>query len=62
MFILEGISQLATCLAEGGQADIHAIEDGALAGIISIGDVVKSRVRELVTEAEQLSDYITHGR
>ncbi len=31
MFLLEGISQLATCRAEGGQADIHAIQDGALA-------------------------------
>ena len=31
MFILEGISQLATCRSDGGQADIHAIEDGALA-------------------------------
>ena len=31
MFILEGISQLATCRADGGQADIHAIQDGALA-------------------------------
>jgi imidazolonepropionase len=31
MFLLEGISQLATCRSEGGQADIHAIQDGALA-------------------------------
>ena len=30
MFLLEGISQLASCRAGGGQADIHAIEDGAL--------------------------------
>ena len=29
--VLENISQLATCRAEGGQADIHAIEDAALA-------------------------------
>ena len=31
MFLLEGIGQLATCRSDGGQADIHAIEDGALA-------------------------------
>src|SRR5215207_6745752 len=31
MFLLEGISQLATCRPDGGQGDIHAIEDGALA-------------------------------
>ena len=30
----------------------------ALAGIISIGDVVKTRVDELVTEKDQLVDYI----
>ena len=29
--VLENISQLATCRAEGGQADIHAIEHAALA-------------------------------
>ena len=36
--------------------------DGALAGIISIGDVVKWRVTELEEEARQLHDYITTGR
>jgi imidazolonepropionase len=30
MVLLEGISQLATCRPDGGQADIHAIQDGAL--------------------------------
>ena len=32
MFLLEGISQLATCRAEGGQADIHAIRTGRWPG------------------------------
>jgi imidazolonepropionase len=31
MVVLEHISQLATCRAEGGQGDIHAIADAALA-------------------------------
>src|SRR5690349_4296540 len=30
MRLLENIAQLATCRAEGGQGDIHAIEDAAL--------------------------------
>ena len=30
MKLLENIAQLATCRSEGGQADIHAIADGAL--------------------------------
>jgi CBS domain-containing protein len=36
--------------------------DGALAGIISIGDVVKSRVDELETEQSHLVDYIRSPR
>ncbi|MBP1849969.1 CBS domain-containing protein [Rhizobium halophytocola] len=33
-------------------------EAGKLAGIISIGDVVKSRIREIENEAEQIKAYI----
>ncbi len=36
--------------------------DGLLAGIISIGDVVKARLGELQTENQALAEYITHGR
>lgn len=36
--------------------------DGVLAGIVSIGDVVKARLTELETEARTLHDYITSGR
>ncbi len=36
--------------------------DGVLAGIVSIGDVVKWRVTELEDEARHLHDYITTGR
>ncbi len=35
--------------------------DGRLAGIVSIGDVVKHRVDELQTEHDQLMDYISSG-
>ena len=33
--------------------------DGALAGIVSIGDVVKHRIDELQSERDQLTAYIT---
>jgi CBS domain-containing protein len=33
-------------------------EDGSLAGMISIGDVVKCRLDELETEAQALRDYV----
>ena len=36
--------------------------DGALAGIISIGDVVKHRVQELEQEQQQLIEYVRTGR
>jgi CBS domain-containing protein len=36
--------------------------DGVLGGIVSIGDVVKSRLGQLESENQQLVDYITQGR
>jgi CBS domain-containing protein len=36
--------------------------DGALRGIVSIGDVVKNRIDELETERAALTDYITGVR
>lgn len=36
-------------------------ENGALAGIVSIGDVVKSRISQLMTDRELLESYIVHG-
>ena len=38
------------------------VVDGALGGLVSIGDVVKNRMDELETERSALSDYITTGR
>ena len=38
------------------------VVDGALRGIVSIGDVVKDRIDELETERVALTDYITGTR
>ena len=38
------------------------VADGALRGIVSIGDVVKNRIDELETERVALTDYITGRR
>ena len=38
------------------------VVDGVLRGIVSIGDVVKSRIDELETERAALTDYITGTR
>ncbi len=37
------------------------MENGRLAGIVSIGDVVKTRMEELEAQQEQLQAYITRG-
>ncbi len=34
-------------------------DEGLLAGIVSIGDVVRSRIDELETQAQSLRDYVT---
>jgi CBS domain-containing protein len=41
---------------------VPVVSDGRLVGIISIGDVVKSRIDELETEREHLIDYISSSR
>jgi CBS domain-containing protein len=41
---------------------IPVLRDGHLAGVVSIGDVVKHRVGELSQEAQVLHEYVTSGR
>lgn len=40
---------------------VPVLDNGRLAGIVSIGDIVKSRIEELQAEHEQLQSYITQG-
>lgn len=40
---------------------LPVVEDGTLRGIISIGDVVKTRIAETEAEAEALKEYIATG-
>ena len=40
---------------------LPVVENGALAGIVSIGDVVKSRLDGIAIEAEAMRDYISRG-
>ena len=44
-----------------GMALFTTFEDGNLLGIVSIGDVVKSRIDELKSERDQLESYIDQG-
>ena len=52
---LEEIMQKMT---SGRFRHLPVIRDGALVGVISIGDVVKNRLEELEAETHQLQDYI----
>lgn len=40
---------------------VPVVDNGQLVGIVSIGDVVKTRMEELQVQQEQLEAYITQG-
>jgi CBS domain-containing protein len=54
--------ELMAVMTERRIRHVPVVEDGRLAGIVSIGDVVKVRVNELEAENGQLVDYIRTGR
>ena len=56
------MEQLMSAMTEQRIRHLPVVSDGALVGIVSIGDVVKRRVAEIQDEAKALGDYITHGR
>lgn len=52
---LEALMQLMT---EQRVRHVPVLTDGRLSGIISIGDVVKNRIKELEFERDQLDSYV----
>ena len=52
------VSELMEQMTSGKFRHVPVVEQGRLAGIISIGDVVKSRVQEMEQESAALKDYI----
>jgi CBS domain-containing protein len=56
------VDELMRRMTEHRMRHLPVVVDGVLAGIISIGDVVKWRVTELEDEARHLQNYITTGR
>ncbi len=55
------VSHLMTVMTARRIRHIPVVVDGRLAGIVSIGDVVKSRIEESETEARVLRDYVMTG-
>ncbi len=52
------VHDLARTMTDHRVRHVPVVEDGALVGIVSIGDVVKARLDELEEERRQLVDYI----
>jgi len=54
----EEVESLAVMMTEYRIRHIPVLKDGLLAGIVSVGDVVKSRIEELEQDREALFKYI----
>lgn len=57
----DSVDDLAPMMTNNRVRHVPVLEAGQLAGIVSIGDVVKDRMEELETEHQQLQAYITGG-
>jgi CBS domain-containing protein len=55
----DAIPQVAALMTERRIRHLPVLEDGRLVGVVSIGDVVSSRIRELQQDRDQLEQYIT---
>lgn len=53
------VDTIAATMTERRIRHMPVLTDGRLAGIVSIGDVVKNRIQQLEAESEQLEQYIT---
>ncbi|TDK38643.1 CBS domain-containing protein [Rhizobium deserti] len=54
----QSVDDLMGMMSAGRFRHVPVEQDGKLIGIISIGDVVKSRIREVELEAEHIKAYI----
>ncbi len=55
------LDQLMATMTAGRFRHIPVVEDGALVGIVSIGDVVKNHIAEVEMEASALRTYLLAG-
>jgi CBS domain-containing protein len=58
----DSVDSLTALMTENRVRHVPVVINGRLAGIVSIGDVVKTRMEELEAQHEQLQAYITQGR
>jgi CBS domain-containing protein len=55
----DDVESIMNLMTEHRIRHVPVVEDGRLCGIISIGDVVKSRIQELEKDRNELMEYIT---
>ncbi|BBX87068.1 CBS domain-containing protein [Mycolicibacterium aubagnense] len=55
------VDHLVVLMTQNRVRHVPVLDDGRLAGIVSIGDIVKTRMEELETEQQHLQDYINQG-
>jgi CBS domain-containing protein len=56
------VVEVMSVMTEQRVRHVPVTVDGMLAGIVSIGDVVKARLSELEADAQHLVDYLVTGR
>jgi CBS domain-containing protein len=57
----DSVDSLSVLMTTHRVRHVPVMDNGQLAGIVSIGDVVKTRMEALQAEREQLEAYITQG-
>lgn len=57
----DGVDTVAQTMTDRRIRHMPVIDDGRLIGVVSIGDVVSSRIRQLEHDREQLEQYIVSG-
>ncbi|HJQ48641.1 MAG TPA: CBS domain-containing protein [Amycolatopsis sp.] len=57
----DSVDDLSVLMTQRRVRHVPVLDEGRLAGIVSIGDVVKTRMEELETNQEQLQAYIARG-
>lgn len=57
----DSVDSLSVLMTTNRVRHVPVVVEGRLAGIVSIGDVVKTRMEELEREQQQLQAYITQG-
>lgn len=61
-FLDESVDSVAEAMTEKRIRHMPVVVDGKLVGIVTIGDVVAARIRQLEVDRGQLESYITQGR